>query len=221
MGKCDLRPGELFEEIPEDLQGYFEEVSYVWELLPKIKEIIKDLLEKHKDDSYELKEGILIGKGVTIASTAVILPPAFIGNGVEIRPGAYLRGNVYIGDNCVVGNSSELKNCILLPFAQVPHYNYVGDSILGSHSHMGAGAICSNLKGDGRNVVVHAEKDYETGLRKFGAILGEGAEIGCGSVLNPGTIIGKNTQVYPLTMCRGVYPSDSIVKSTKEIVRKK
>ncbi len=162
-----------------------------------------------------------MGKNVTIAPTASITGPAIIEDDVEIRPGAYIRGDVYIGKGCVIGNSTELKNCILLPHAQVPHYNYVGDSILGNCVHMGAGAICSNLRSDGESVIVHAGKDYETGLRKFGAVLGDHAEIGCGSVLNPGTIIGKNTQVYPLTMTRGAYPADAIVKATNIVINKK
>ena len=221
MNKLDLKPEELFESIPEDLRPYFEGVTYAWELLPKIKGMIQEIIVKRSGDYFKLKDNVLIGKNVVVAPTATIVGPAIIEDDVEIRPGAYIRGSVYIGKGCVVGNSSELKNCILLPHAQVPHYNYVGDSILGNYAHMGAGSICSNLRGDGKNVVVHADKDYETGFRKFGAILGDHAEIGCGSVLNPGTIIGKNTQVYPLTMTRGVYPSNAIVKSTKVFITKK
>ena len=221
MNKYDLKPEELFESIPEDLLPYFKNVTYVWELLPEIKGIIQEIISKGDERFFKLKDDVLVGKNVTIAPTASITGPAIIDDDVEIRPGAYIRGNVYIGKGCVVGNSSELKNCILLPHAQVPHYNYVGDSILGNYAHMGAGSICSNLRGDGKNVIVHADKDYETGFRKFGAILGDHAEIGCGSVLNPGTIIGKNTQVYPLTMTRGAYPSNVIVKATKVVVAKK
>ena len=221
MNKLDLKPSELFSSVPEEIRPYFEETHYVWEILPKIKEMIQKILADGPGNRTKMKEDVLIGKNVRIADTATILGPAIIGNDVEIRPGAYLRGNVYIGDGCVVGNSTELKNCILLPRAQVPHYNYVGDSILGCHAHMGAGSICSNLRSDGKNVVVHADEDFPTGLRKFGAILGDEADIGCGSVLNPGTIIGKNTQVYPLTMARGVYPRDSIVKATRTVVKKR
>ena len=158
---------------------------------------------------------------VKIAKTADITGPAIIRNNVEIRPGCYIRGSVLIGDECVLGNSSELKNAVLLRHCQVPHYNYVGDSILGNYAHMGAGSICSNLRSDGKAVIIHGEEDIATGIRKIGAILGDHADIGCGSVLNPGTIIGKNTQVYPLTMARGVYPADSIVKSTRVWVKKK
>ena len=221
MDKYNLKPGELFESVPEDLLSYFESVNYVWELLPKIKGMIQEIISKGDERFFKLKDDVLVGKNVTIAPTASITGPAIIEDDVEIRPGAYIRGDAYIGKGCVIGNSSELKNCILLPRAQVPHYNYVGDSILGNCVHMGAGAICSNLRGDGKNVIVHAGKDYETGLRKFGAVLGDHVEIGCGSVLNPGTIIGKNTQVYPLTMTRGAYPSDAIVKATKIVISKK
>ncbi len=163
----------------------------------------------------------MIGENVKIAKTATIEAPAIIGANTELRPGAFIRGNVIIGESCVIGNSSELKNCILMNHVQVPHYNYVGDSILGDYAHMGAGSILSNLKSGGSNVVVHGDKEYITGLRKIGAFLGEHADIGCGSVLNPGTIVGKNTSVYPLTMLRGVYPANSIVKSTTKIIKRK
>lgn len=220
MNKYDLTVKDLFENIPDDLKKFFENVNFSWEILPKIKDIIKTLLEE-KSKNYTLySEGVLIGKNVKIDRTATILPPTIIGNDVEIRSGAYIRGNVYVGDKCVVGNSSELKNCILLYHVQVPHYNYVGDSVLGNNTHMGAGSICSNLRSDGKKVVVHADKDYQTDLRKFGAILGDYADIGCGSILNPGTIIGKHTQVYPLTMTRGAYPKNSIVKSTENVALK-
>lgn len=221
VNKYNLKISELFDDIPDNLRADFESVDYAWEIIPKIKDVIARII-KNPDDGYAvLSEGVLVGKNVKIAKTATIIPPAVIGNDVEIRPGAYIRGNVYVGDRCVVGNSSELKNCILLTHVQAPHYNYVGDSILGNNSHLGAGAICSNLKSDGKNVVVHADKNYATDLRKFGAILGDYADVGCGSVLNPGTVIGKRTRVYPLTMARGAYPEDSIVKSTDTVVKKR
>lgn len=220
VSKYDLTVGELFENVPKNLRADFDLAEYAWEIIPRIKDVVGRIIEEGGEGYTVLSEGFLVGKNVKIAETATIIPPVIIGDDAEIRPGAYIRGDVYIGDGCVVGNSTELKNCILLNRVQVPHYNYVGDSILGNHSHLGAGAICSNLRGDGKNVVVHAERDYETDLRKFGAIIGDYADVGCGSVLNPGTIIGKRTQVYPLTMTRGVYPSDSIVKSTRKVVKK-
>ncbi len=208
---------ELFESVPEFLKELFDSSVYPWELLPKIKEYIGKIVP---NDYTEIQEGVFVGKNVKIYPTCTIEGKAIIGDGCELRPGAFLRGNVIMGANCVIGNSTELKNCILLNKVQVPHYNYVGDSILGNFSHMGAGAICSNLKADGKNVVIHGEEDIDTGLRKIGGILGDHADIGCGSVLNPGTIIGKNTTVYPLTSLRGVYPEDCIVKTTTNVVKK-
>jgi NDP-sugar pyrophosphorylase family protein len=210
----------LFDCQTPYLLPLFEKHTYPWEMLPEIKAHIQNLLEKGIEGYTLLAEGILVGEGVSIHPLATIIPPAIIGAGTEIRPGAYLRGNVITGENCVIGNSSELKNCILLNRVQVPHYNYVGDSILGNRAHMGAGSICSNLKSDGKAVVIHADQDYETGLRKIGGILADGADIGCGCVLNPGTIIGNNTSVYPLTSLRGVYPADSIVKDSKTVVKR-
>ena len=161
-----------------------------------------------------------MGENVKIASTATIEPLCIIGSNTEIRPGAYIRGSVITGENCVIGNSTELKNCVLLDNVQVPHYNYVGDSVLGNHAHMGAGSICSNLKSDGKPVVIHGDMEHVTGIRKIGGILADNADVGCGCVLNPGTVIGKNTSVYPLTSLRGVYPEQCIVKETKTIVKR-
>ena len=216
----DIRVCALFECKSELLCPLFEK-EYPWEILAALPAAVKALTEKGIDGYTEYAEGVLVGSGVTIAPTAVILPPAIIGAGTEIRPGAYLRGNVITGENCVVGNSTELKNAILLNGVQVPHYNYVGDSILGNGAHLGAGAVCSNLKSDKTNVVIHAEKDYPTGLKKIGGLIGDGAEIGCGCVLNPGTVVGKNTSVYPLTALRGCYPENCIVKSSTETVCKR
>ena len=156
-----------------------------------------------------------------IAATATIEGTAVIGHGTVLRPGAYLRGGVLIGSGCVIGNSTELKNCLIMDGAQVPHYNYVGDSVLGRKAHMGAGAVCSNLKSDGKNVVVRGTRNYETGLRKVGAFLGDGADIGCGCVLSPGTVVGCGTSVYPLTHLRGVIPPGCIVKRPDNIVKRK
>ncbi len=213
-----IKTAELFDCKVPYLKAFFDENDYPWHILPKIKEIVMQLQKTMIEGYSFISEGVLVGDGVNIHKSATIIPPAIIGSGTEIRPGAFLRGNVITGEGCVIGNSSELKNCILLDRVQVPHYNYVGDSILGNKAHLGAGTVCSNLKSDGRAVVIHGETDYETGLRKIGAILGDGADIGCGCVLNPGTVVGKNTSVYPLTSLRGVYPSDCIVKSAEVVV---
>ena len=194
--------------------------EYPWQVLKEIQSYIVSLIEKGIEGFVELEPGVLIGQNVKIAKTATIMPPTIICNNVEIRPGAYIRGSVIVGDECVVGNSSELKNAILMRHAQVPHYNYVGDSIVGNYAHMGAGSILSNLRSDGKNIIIRGEENHETGLRKIGGFLADHADIGCGSVLNPGTIIGKNTQVYPLGMLRGIYKENSIVKSTRVVVEK-
>ena len=216
-----VKTSELFECKTEYLKPLFEQNEYPWEMLPKIKDFINALIEKGIPGYKKIADGVLVGENVKIYPTTTIEAPAIIGSGTEIRPGAFIRGSVITGENCVIGNSSELKNCILLEKVQVPHYNYVGDSVLGNKAHMGAGSICSNLKSDGKAVVIHADKDYETGLRKIGGILADGADIGCGCVLNPGTVIGKNTSVYPLTALRGVFPEGCIVKSADNIVKRK
>ena len=216
-----VKTTELFNcEVPY-LKNLFDSCQYPWEMLPLIKEYIKKLIADGIDGYTEISDGVLVGKDVKIYPTATIEAPAIIGDGTEIRPGAFIRGSVITGKNCVIGNSSELKNCILLDKVQVPHYNYVGDSVLGNFAHMGAGSICSNLKSDGKPVVIHADKDYETGLRKIGGILADHADIGCGCVLNPGTVVGKNTSVYPLTSLRGVISGGCIVKSPDNIVERK
>ena len=220
MSEC-LKIKELFDCKNPYILPLFEKCEYPWEILPEIKGYIASLLESGIPGYTLLKEGVLIGEKVKIYDTVTIEAPAIIGSGTEIRPGAFLRGNVITGENCVIGNSTEIKNAVLLDKVDVPHYNYVGDSVLGNHAHMGAGAVCSNLKSDGRDVVVHGECDYETHLRKVGGILADGADVGCGCVLNPGTVIGKNTSVYPLTALRGVYPADSIVKGQNEVVKRK
>ena len=212
---------ELYQCDVPYLKELFDSCEYPWEMLPKIREHIAVLLKKGLPDFTELKPGVLVGKDVTIADFVTIEAPAVIGHETEIRPGAYIRGNVITGSKCVIGNSCEFKNCILLDRVQVPHFNYVGDSVLGNHSHLGAGSVCSNLKSDGKPVVIHADKDIQTGLRKIGGILADGADVGCGCVINPGTVIGKNTRIYPLTALRGVYPADCIVKSQNTFVQKK
>ena len=221
VNKLNIKTKELYEHVEYPfLKEEFDKTTYPWELLPRIKEIVKNVLASGLEGYHLLSEGVLVGENVKIAKTATIEPPAIIGHNTELRPGAFLRGNVIVGDGCVVGNSSELKNCILLNHVQVPHYNYVGDSILGEYAHMGAGSILSNLKSGGKNIVIHGDKEYETGMRKIGGLLGDHADIGCGSVLNPGTVIGKNTQVYPLSMLRGCFPENSIVKSQNNVVDK-
>lgn len=216
-----VRTKDLYECSVPYLKELFEKSEYPWEMLPKIKDLILSLIENKLEGFTEIKKGVLVGKDVKIADFVTIEAPAIIGHGTEIRPGAYIRGNVITGEACVIGNSTELKNCILLEKVQVPHYNYVGDSVLGNKAHMGAGSICSNLKSDGRAVVIHADSEIETGLRKIGGILADGADIGCGCVVNPGTVIGKNTRVYPLTSLRGVYPANCIVKAQNVTVIRK
>lgn len=220
MNKC-VKTCELYEcEVPY-LNDLFDSCEYPWEMLKKIKDLALELIETGIEGFTELKPGVLVGRDVKIADTVTIEAPAIIGHGTEIRPGAYIRGNLITGSNCVLGNSTELKNSILLDKVQVPHYNYVGDSVLGNHAHMGAGSICSNLKSDGKSIVVHGDTNIETGLRKIGGILADDADIGCGCVINPGTVIGKKTSVYPLTSLRGVIPANCIVKSMDNIVERK
>lgn len=221
MNSRMVKTQDLFECENELLKSFFDSYEYPWEILARIKSFIKEFIDNGAKGFKEISKGVFVGENVKIHNSAVIDAPTIICDETEIRPGAYIRGNVIIGRKCVIGNSSELKESILLDYVQVPHYNYVGNSILGNHSHMGASSICSNLKSDGKNIVVHGIIEYQTGLRKMGAILGDYADIGCGSVLNPGTIIGKNTSVYPLTMVRGVIPSGCIVKSMENIVERR
>ena len=208
---------ELFDIESLWFGALFEGLEHPWEALKLIAEYIRTC---SKASFVELTDGVFVGKDVKLHSTAVINAPCIIGDGTEIRPSAYIRGGVITGRSCVIGNSTELKNCILMDRVQLPHYNYVGDSVLGNHTHMGAGSICSNLKSNGTNVVIHSNEEIETNLRKLGAILGDGADVGCNCVLNPGTVIGRNTTVYPLTSVRGVVPANSIVKATDIIVKK-
>lgn len=212
---------DLFGNVPEYLEVLFKDSKYPWEILLSITEYTKALISEGISGYSLYAPGVLVGENVKISPTATIEAPTIIGSGTEVRPGAFIRGSVIIGENCVIGNSSEYKNCILMDNVQTPHYNYVGDSILGYRAHMGAGSILSNFKAGGTNITVHGDCDYETGLRKFGAMLGDYADIGCGAVLNPGTVIGKGTNVYPLTSVRGVIPENSIVKAMDNIVEKK
>ena len=210
----------LDETIAKDL---LENLTYPWEALPKIADYIIELGNKLDPEKYEKKgENIWIAKTAKVYPSAYITGPAIIGEDAEIRHCAFIRGKVIVGNGAVVGNSTELKNVILFNKVQVPHYNYVGDSILGYKSHLGAGAITSNVKSDKKLVVVKGkEEQIETGIKKFGAMVGDNVEVGCGSVLNPGTVVGKNTNIYRLSSVRGVVPENSIYKNKNEIVDKK
>ena len=201
----------------------FTGLTYPWEALPKIKDFIISLGETLPEEKYERREGnIWIARSAKVFPSAYIGGPAIIDEEAEIRHCAFIRGSAGVGKGAGVGNSTELKNVILFNKVQVPHYNYVGDSILGFKAHMGAGSITSNVKSDKTLVVVKAgEETLETGLKKFGAMLGDQVEVGCNSVLNPGTVIGKNTNIYPTSMVRGLIPADSIYKRQGETVEKR
>ena len=199
----------------------FDNVEHPWEVLPKIKEFILNTIPSLGNDYEEIAENVYVHKTAKIAPSSLIVGPTIIGENAEIRHCAYIRGSVIVGKNSVIGNSTEVKNAIIFDNVQCPHYNYVGDSVLGYKAHMGAGSITSNVKSDKKLVKVHTpEGDIETGLKKFGAMIGDEVEVGCGSVLNPGTVIGRNTNVYPLSMVRGVIPADSIYKKQGEVVTK-
>ena len=218
---------ETMYDLKETLAAeLFEGKTYPWEVLPEIGSFILKIGPTLDKNIFEQKgENIWIAKSVTIADTATLNGPLIIDEDTEVRPGAFIRGNAIIGKNCVIGNSTEIKNDVIFNNVQVPHYNYVGDSVLGFHSHMGAGSITSNVKSDKTLVVVkdtQSDKTIETGLKKFGAMLGDYVEVGCNSVLNPGTVIGKGTNIYPLSMVRGVIPCNSIFKNRQgfEIIKK-
>lgn len=196
--------------------------TYPWQALGSIKAFILEAGRNLPTEEYiSPAENVWIHKSAAVAPTAYIGAPCIIGENTEVRHCAFIRGSALIGKNCVVGNSTEVKNAILFDNVQVPHYNYVGDSILGYKSHMGAGSVTSNVKSDKTLVVLRSKDErHETGLKKFGAILGDFVEVGCNSVLNPGTVIGRNTNVYPLSCVRGEIPADSIYKSAEKIVTK-
>lgn len=221
-GMKQLTVEELYnldETIAKDI---FEGVTYPWEVLPKIGAFILELGATLSEDEYDkVGENVWIAKSAKVAPSAFINGPAIIGKDTEVRHCAFIRGNAIVGEGVVVGNSTELKNVILFNKVQVPHYNYVGDSVLGYKSHMGAGSIISNVKSDKKLVVVRTpEGAIETGLRKFGAMLGDEVEVGCGSVLNPGTVVGGHTNIYPLSMVREFVPANSIYKKRGEVVEK-
>lgn len=209
----------LDETIARDL---FDGVTYPWEVLPKIGEFIVKLGETLSLDEYDKRgDNVWIAKDAKVFESAYIKGPCIIGKGAEVRHCAFIRGNAIVGEGAVVGNSTELKNVVLFNKVQVPHYNYVGDSILGFKAHMGAGSITSNVKSDKKLVVIKDGKDtIETGLKKVGAFLGDNVEVGCGSVLNPGTVIGRESNIYPLSSVRGVVAGGSIYKNKGEVVLK-
>lgn len=200
----------------------FADIEYPWEALPKIGDFIRKLGPTLDSNIFEKRgEDIWIAKSVKIYDTATITGPLIIDEDTEVRPGAFIRGNAIVGKNCVVGNSTELKNVVLFNTVQVPHYNYVGDSILGYKSHMGAGSITSNVKSDKTLVEVKdGKEEIKTGLKKFGAMLGNEVEVGCNSVLNPGTVVCPNSNIYPVSCVRGVVPANSIYKDKDNIVSK-
>ena len=196
-----------------------ENTEYPWEALPKIGNFVKKLGESLPSSKYrKVSENVWVSKTAKIYPNTYIDGPAIIGHNTEVRPGAFIRGNVLVGENCVVGNSTELKNVILFDNVQVPHFNYVGDSIFGYKAHTGAGAITSNVKQDKTPVTVNVKGEkIPTGLRKFGAMLGDRVEVGCNAVMNPGTVVGRNSRIYPLSMVRGFVPENSIYKKLGEV----
>lgn len=204
----------LEETIAKDL---FNDVTYPYDVLPKLKDYILNKQKELDANEYEITDDIYIHKSVNVSDKATILGPTIIGANTQIRPNAYIRGSVIIGESCVIGNASEVKNSIIFNNSEVPHFNYVGDSILGYKSHLGAGVILANLKADGSNIVINS---INTGLRKIGSILGDYANIGCNSVLNPGTIIGRNSIVYPLSNVRGIINDNMIYKDKDHIIKK-
>jgi len=212
---------DLNETIAAEL---FENITYPWEALPLIKDFIIKLGNSLDKEEYELRgENIWVAKSAKVFDSAYLGGPCIIGKDAEVRQCAFIRGNAIVGEGAVVGNSTELKNVVLFNKVQVPHYNYVGDSILGYKAHMGAGSITSNVKSDKTLVVVKSRtssENIETGLKKFGAMLGDNVEVGCNSVLNPGTVIGRGTNIYPLSRVRGVIPANHIFKDEQNIVEK-
>lgn len=201
---------------------YLSAYTYPWEALKGISNLILELGKALPAEEFrQTGEGVWVHRTAKIAPTAYLGAPCIIGAETEVRHGAFIRGAALVGDGCVVGNSVELKNVILFDGVQVPHYNYVGDSILGYKAHMGAGSVTSNVKSDKTLVTIHTEKPIETGIKKVGAMLGDHVEIGCNSVLNPGTVIGRRSSVYPCSCVRGVVPADSIYKNKDSIIRRK
>ena len=203
-------------------KDYLSKFTYPWEALNGIKDFILELGKTLDPNEYEQREeGVWVHKTAKVFPTAYLGAPCIIGPNTEVRHCAFIRGSALVGADCVVGNSVELKNVILFDHVQTPHYNYVGDSILGYFSHMGAGSITSNVKSDKKNVIVRdGSEKVETGIKKFGAMIGDYVEVGCNAVCNPGTVIGRNSNVYPTSCVRGVVPADSIWKDNGEIIHK-
>ena len=218
----NVKINQLYDPSHTAAKDYLSKFTYPWEALKGISEFIITLGKSLSKDEYDNpSENVWVHKTAKVFPTAYLGAPCIIGANTEVRHGAFIRGSALVGDNCVVGNSVELKNVILFDNVQTPHYNYVGDSILGYKSHMGAGSITSNVKSDKTNVVVKSDDEkIETGIKKIGAMLGDFVEVGCNSVLNPGTIIGRNSNIYPTSCVRGVIPSDSIYKTGGVIVHK-
>lgn len=215
---------DLYDLSHSQAGSYLSKYEYPWEALKGIKDFIIELGQNLGDDYQEIKEHVWVHKDATVFDSAYIGAPCIIGAGTEVRHCAFIRGSALVGKDCVIGNSVELKNVIIFDNVQVPHYNYVGDSILGYKSHMGAGSITSNVKSDKTLVVVKDRfnnESIETGLKKMGAMLGDYVEVGCNSVLNPGTVIGRHSNIYPLSRVRGVVPTHSIFKDLDNIVEKK
>lgn len=218
-----IKNSELFDLEHTIAKNIFTGKTYPWEVLADINSFILELGKTLPQDEFDHpSEGVWIAKDAEVAPTAFVGTPVIIDHNAKIKHCAFIRENAIVGKGATVGNSTELKNVILFDEVEVPHYNYVGDAILGYNAHMGAGAVTSNVKGDKKNVVIHDHgTDYETNRKKVGAMLGDYAEIGCNSVLNPGTVIGKHTQVYPLSSVRGVVDEYSIYKSKDSVVKKK
>ena len=217
-----MKTAELYDLSHTLARPLLEKCEYPWEALGEIKSFIIELGKTLDPEKYDMvSENVWIAKSAKVFPSAYIASPCIIGENTEVRHCAFIRGSVLVGDNCVVGNSTEIKNSIVFDNVQIPHYNYVGDSILGYKSHLGAGAITSNVKSDKTPVSVKvSDGKVETGLKKFGAMVGDGTEVGCNSVLCPGTVLGKNCTVYPLSRVRGYIPANRIFKSEKSIVVK-
>lgn len=217
-----FKPTDLFDLSQTGHAALFDGCELAWDALKRIKDYLKAnlkpaLLNRCEGDAF-IDENVFIGEGTVVEDGAMIKGPAIIGRNCQIRHNAYIRGDVIVGDECLVGNSCELKNAVLFNNCQVPHFNYVGDSILGYKSHLGAGVVLSNVKAMKGNVTVELDgKPFDTGLRKFGALLGDGADIGCNAVLNPGSIIGRGAVVYPCTSWRGILPANMIAKNKAAI----